>query len=89
MVLPNLRHLENGLSTYYQQKLADIGNKLFTDDGISLQMNYETLGYSEPQAFLHGFRAVLKNVAETVTSLKMREVPWHKITEIAMIPENI
>ena len=89
MVLPNLRYLENGLSTYYQQKLAHIENKFFTDNGISLQMHHETLGYSEPLAFLHGFRAVLKNVAEFVTSLKMRDVPWHKIIEIAMIPENI
>ncbi|CAD6582497.1 MAG: hypothetical protein ASARMPRED_000985 [Alectoria sarmentosa] len=89
MVLPNLRHLENGLSTYYQQKLADIENKLFTDDGISLQMHYEALGLLEPPAFLYGFKTVLKSVAETLTSLKMRDVQWHKFPEIAMIPENI
>ena len=90
-VLPNLRHLENGLSTYYQQRLTKIAYRLFETDRIRVRMHYNDFCLVENQAFTKSFHIILNNMTKNLTSLKLRDMQlsFYDNLEAAMIPESL
>ena len=90
-MLPNLRHLENGLSTYYQQRLAEMAYRLFETDKIRVRMHYNDSCLVENQAFTQSSHIILNNTTKTLTSLKLRDmrISFCDNLEAAMIPESL
>ena len=85
-VLPGLRHLESGLSTYPEQKLAELEHKLFLDDGISVSPDCRIADNENHQQFAAAFYIVLNNATKTINSLKLRDISFNETPSAAMIP---
>lgn len=78
-----LRHVENGLSTYCEQKLAEIEYKFLVDEGISIPQGYRDPGHQ------HHFRArriIFNSMTKSITSLKLREISCYDACKAARIP---
>ena len=90
-MLPNLRHLENGLSTYYQQGLAEIANRLFESDRIRVRLDDNDLFCVERQRVTKSHHIILNNMTKTLTSLKLRDIHlgFSDTLEATMIPESL
>ena len=82
--LPNLRHLENGLSTYYHD-----AHRPFDTDSIRVRTHYKHFPFFENQAFTKSLHIVLNNSSKTLTSLKLRnmQLSFYDDPEAAMIPD--
>lgn len=85
-VLHGLRHLESGLSTHCEQKLAELEHKLFMDDGISVSPDYRIADNEEHQRFINAFQIVLNNATKTIDSLKLRDIFFNETPKAAIIP---
>ena len=85
-VLPGLRHLESGLSTYCEQRFAELEHKLFKEDGISVSPDYRIADDEENQRFAIAFQIVLNNAAKTINSLKLRDISFNEAPKAAMVP---
>ncbi len=95
-MLPNLRHLENGLSIYYQQRLAENthrpaenAHRPFKIDSIRVRTHYKDFPFFENQAFTKSLHIILNNSTKTLTSLKLRnmQLSFYDDPEAAMIPD--
>lgn len=103
--LPNLRYLENGVSTYYEEELASREMKLLEDDGITVKQHFdvgfelnEDLVYSSnypPQCFsdhlasVRGAKILFCNAIQTITSLKIRSMPFYSKLGVVMVSQNL
>ncbi len=83
-MLPNLRHLENGLSTYYHH-----AHRPFDTDSIRVRTHYKDFPFFENQTFTKSLHIILNNSTKTLTNLKLRNVQlsFYDTREAAMIPE--
>ncbi|CAD6592755.1 MAG: hypothetical protein ASARMPREDX12_006437 [Alectoria sarmentosa] len=62
--LPNLRHVEHALSTYYLRFI----------DGILSEISCIFATISIPDAFTEGFKLIVRDLPDSITSLKLRNV---------------
>lgn len=80
--LPNLRHVEHALSTYYRRFLDGILSEIRDRTGYDLKpfcYSYSSdscilATISRPDAFAEGFKLITGNLPDSVTSLKLRNV---------------
>lgn len=73
MLLPSLRHLEHGLSTYWQQELTVIKGHTLTENEIRTLPHCEDSVKTRHQALNFGFEMVLNSATDTITSLKLKD----------------
>lgn len=85
-VLPSLRHIESGLSTHCEQKLAEIDHKFAIDEGINIPQGWVPPGRHQNAKV---YRLVLNNMTETINSLKLCEIAFDNTPKAAMIPLHL
>ena len=89
MLLPNLRHLEHGISTYHRQEIASSKDKILTVNGAMFSWQHEYPVEQRKQALALGLQIVLMNVTRNVISLKSRDAPVWLGLQTFMIPSNL
>ena len=89
MLLPNLRHLEHGISTYHRQEIVSIKDKILTVNGKMISWQHEFPVENMKQALALGLRIILVNVTTNVISLKSRDAPVWLGLQMFMIPSSL
>ena len=74
MLLPNLRHLEHGISTYQQQEFVSIKDKILMDNGVMFLWQHKFPVEQTKEALRLGNHIVLSNITKNLVSLKSRDV---------------
>ena len=75
MLLPNLRHLEHGISTYQQQEFVSIKDKILMDNGVMILWQHRFPVEQTKEALRLGLQIVHSNITKDLVSLKSRDVP--------------
>lgn len=89
MLLPNLRHLEHGISTYHLQAIAKIKDKNLTVNDAMFTLQQAFLWEKTNEALGLGLYIALHNVKDNVISLNSRGTPAYSCSAMFRYAKNL
>lgn len=88
-VLPRLYHVENAISTHETERLAMAYQQVWDEIGIDVSSYFPTPAYDQSETLSAGVSYLMTSLANNITSLRLREVPFQNWLYHWRIPEQV
>ena len=88
-VLPTLYHVENSVSTHEPERTAMAYQKIWDEMGIDLSGNFPTATNDQSDTLGRGVSYLMTSLTISITSLKLREVPFENWLYHWRIPDQV
>lgn len=88
-VLPTLYHVENSVSTHGPERTAMAYQKIWDEMGIDLSGNFPTVTNDQSDTLGRGVSYLMTSPTISITSLKLREVPFENWLYHWRIPDQV
>lgn len=88
-VLPRLYHVENAISTHGSERFARAYQQVWDEMRIDLSWFFPTVADDQSQSLAQGVSYLMTSLDSSITSLKLREVPFEKWLYHWRIPSQV
>ena len=88
-VLPRLHHIENAISTHESERMETAYQSVWDEMNIDLSWYFPTAAHDQSQTLAQGVSYLMTSLTDTITSLKLREVPFERWLYHWRIPSQI
>ena len=88
-VLPRLYHVENAISTHESERMVTAYQSVWDEMKIDLSWYFPTVAHDQSRTLAQGVSYLMTSLTSTITSLKLREVPFERWLYHWRIPSQI